>query len=97
MAPDQYLNSALIFEREWRRDQASTLCSQNRLQSKLIITAITIDCALSKLIVEQSRSRPSAYEISLSRNRILIKLFYDLNPGNALNVMGDDWRNRGLA
>jgi hypothetical protein len=66
-------------------------------QSKLIISAITIDCALSKLIVEQSRSRPSAYEISLSRNPILIKSFYDLNPRSALNIIGDDWRNCGLA
>jgi hypothetical protein len=35
--------------------------------------------------------------ISLSRNRILIKLFYDLNPRIAPNVFGDGWRGRGLA
>ncbi len=58
---------------------------------------ITIDCALSKLIVERSRNRPGAYEISLSRNYILIKLFYDLNARSAPNVLPDDWRNRGLA
>src|SRR5262245_11965247 len=38
VAPDQRLNSALIFGRECQRDQASTLCSQYRLQSKLIIS-----------------------------------------------------------
>jgi hypothetical protein len=64
---------------------------------KIDIKPITIDCALSKLIVDRCRSRLGAYEISLSRNRILIKLFNDLNPRNALNVMGDDWRRRGLA
>jgi hypothetical protein len=58
---------------------------------------IAIDCALSKLIVGRRRIRPPAYEISLSHNRILIKLFYDLNPGSAPNVFGDDLRNRGLA
>ena len=58
---------------------------------------ITIDCALSKLIVGRRRIRPPANEISLSRNRILIKLFYDLNPGSAPIVCGDGWRNRGLA
>jgi hypothetical protein len=58
---------------------------------------IAIDCALSKLIVGRRRIRPPAYEISLSRNHILVKLFYDLNPGNAPNVFGDGWRNRGLA
>jgi hypothetical protein len=42
--------------------------------------------------------------ISLSRNRILIKLFYDLNPRIAPNVwlmfcqyLVDGWRSRGLA
>jgi hypothetical protein len=58
---------------------------------------IAIDCALSKLIVGQGRSRPPAYEISLSRKRILIKLFNDLNPRNAPDVLGDGWRIRGLA
>jgi hypothetical protein len=47
---------------------------------KIDIKPITIDCALSKLIVDRRRSRLGTYEISLSRNRILIKLFYDLNP-----------------
>jgi len=32
-----------------------------------------------------------AYDISLSRNRILIKLLYDLNPGNARDGLPDDW------
>jgi hypothetical protein len=58
---------------------------------------ITIDCALSKLIVESWRSSPPDYEISLSRKRILIKLFDDLNPRRGLNVSGDGWRSRGLA
>jgi hypothetical protein len=58
---------------------------------------ITIDCALSKLIVGSWRSSPPAYEISLSRKRILIKLFNDLNPRSGLNVLGDGWRSRGLA
>jgi hypothetical protein len=58
---------------------------------------ITIDCGLSKLIVEGSRSRRGAYEISFSRNRILIKLFYDLNPGLAPDVLPDGRRERGLA
>jgi hypothetical protein len=42
--------------------------------------------------------------ISLSRNRILIKMFYDLNPRIASNVwlmvcqcLVDGWRSRGLA
>jgi hypothetical protein len=35
--------------------------------------------------------------IYLSRNRILIKLFYDLNHKIAPNVFGDGWRSRGLA
>jgi hypothetical protein len=38
-----------------------------------------------------------AYEISLSRNLILIKHFYDLNPGSALKVMGDDRAACGVA
>jgi len=38
-----------------------------------------------------------AYDISLSRNRILIKVLYDLNPGNSRDVLPDDWRIRGLA
>jgi hypothetical protein len=58
---------------------------------------IAIDCSLSKLIVGRRRIRPPAYEISLSHNRILIKLFYDLNPGCAPNVFADNWGNRGLA
>jgi hypothetical protein len=38
-----------------------------------------------------------AYEIVLSRNRILVKMFYDLNPREATNVLPDKWRNLDLA
>jgi hypothetical protein len=79
LAPDQRLNSALTFERKRHRDQASTLCSQYHLQSKLIISQSLL-IALSKLIVNLAGADWDASEISLSRNYSLIKPFMTSIP-----------------
>jgi hypothetical protein len=86
VAPDQRLNSTLTFEREFHRNRASTLMFARPATIKIDNKPITIDCALSKLIVKRRQSRPGGHEVSLSRNLILIKLFNDLNPGSGLNV-----------
>ena len=49
---------------------------------------ITIDCALSKLIVEGAGAARGGCEIYRSRIRIVIKQFYYLNPESALNFRG---------
>jgi len=49
---------------------------------------IAIDCELSKLIVDGRWNRRGVYEVSLSRYRILIKLFYDLNTESVQNFFG---------